>query len=99
MVDRLKNALKDDLDALKAGHAISEQGGVPKGVRTPKTPKTPSKRKTKGADEDGSPKKRGRPAAKKKEVDEAEPKDEAEMETVIKEEQQDYEHFGLDDGI
>ncbi|KAF2656061.1 hypothetical protein K491DRAFT_778326 [Lophiostoma macrostomum CBS 122681] len=102
MVGRLKNALKDDLEALKAGDPIAAEDGVPKGVRTPKTPKTPktpSKRKTKGAEEDGSPKKRGRPAAKKKILDADEDEAKVETEPVVKEELQEDLDFDLDDGL
>lgn len=63
MVHRLKNALKDDLEAMKAGQDINNNGNS-----THETPKT-SKRKSKAGDEDGSPKKRGR---KKKCVEKAE---------------------------
>ncbi|KAF2656062.1 hypothetical protein K491DRAFT_570081, partial [Lophiostoma macrostomum CBS 122681] len=67
MVQRLKDTLKEDLVALKAGQpTATEDSGT---VKTPKTPKTP-KRKTKAVgDEEGSPKKRGRPAKKDKDAD------------------------------
>lgn len=64
MVDRLKTAYKDDIDALKAGNYFPDAGdGAPK---TPKTPKTPRTVKRKVKDVDGetgaeeTPKKRGR---------------------------------------
>ena len=100
MVGRLKNALKDDLEALKAGAAVGDQAGVPAGVRNeniPKTPKTPSKRKSKAADGDGSPKKRGRPAkksAEKVEEDDMEP--ENTVENTVKEEPIDDADLGGD---
>lgn len=55
MVDRLRNSIKDELAAMKAGQPIDASTGA----GTPKTPKTP-KRKAKATEEDGSPKKRGR---------------------------------------
>jgi hypothetical protein len=77
MVDRLKNTLKTDLEALKAGQPLPAQSDAT-AKTTPKKAGTPRKRKDKGdsAEMDGggddevggSPKKRGR----KKEADVAE---------------------------
>jgi hypothetical protein len=82
MVERLKNTLKDDLEALKAGQAVAVDGAAPKTPKKakapkdpnePKTPRTP-KRKAATDGEDGTPKKRGRP---KKNADE-------DVDTVVK---------------
>jgi hypothetical protein len=61
MIERMRNSVKDDLAAMKAGQPF-DAGNV---TGTPKTPKTP-KRKAKANDDDGAPKKRGR----KKKVEE-----------------------------
>ncbi|CAI6335302.1 unnamed protein product [Periconia digitata] len=78
MIGRLKNTLKDELDALKAGTYGGDE------VVTPRKRKTPAKDKSKddqvNGDADGSPKKRGR----KKKVDiEAAKKDAADADAKM----------------
>ncbi|KAF2743931.1 hypothetical protein M011DRAFT_489451 [Sporormia fimetaria CBS 119925] len=81
MVQRLKDTVKDDLAALKAGQPLP---GDADGDDAPKTPAKTPKRKAVAKDTDGSPKKRGRKPKKQEQDDEQ--NDQAEQ--GIKEKQQ-----------
>ncbi|KAL1609717.1 hypothetical protein SLS59_001226 [Nothophoma quercina] len=90
MVGRLKNTLKAELEALKAGQPMPADGDTPKA--TPKKTPTPRKRKGKedgaeaNGDAEGSPKKRGRPKKAAEPKPAAAENDEEAVKTEVKEE-------------
>ncbi|KAF3045248.1 hypothetical protein E8E12_011047 [Didymella heteroderae] len=92
MVGRLKNTLKDDLEALKNGTPLptSNAGETPKA--TPRKTATPRKRKPKedgetNGDAEGSPTKKGRGRAKTDAAAVPAAEDEEELKSEVKKEE------------